>query len=281
MRNIYISDLDGTLLRNDGTISQYSRQKIVELLNNGLDFTVASARSVVAIQSILKGIPIKLPVIEVNGAYISDFKTGKHQVVNSISSDVSLEIYRLASKYNFKPFLSTFNGTEDCLYYQEIQNEGMGWYLKDRTSARDKRLRSTSSLESVLSQDIVCFTIIDKEDKLIEIMTLLKEQIPNEIEMHFMENFYSPGWYWLTINDRKASKDQAIKLLIDGLGLTSNNLIVFGDNSNDEKMFMLASRGVAVENAKDSLKNYAAEIIGSNEEDSVVKYIARDFYSKD
>lgn len=281
MKKIYISDLDGTLLRNNGTISEYSKQKLIELLNNGLDFTVASARSVVAIQSILKDIPLKLPVIEVNGAYISDFKTGRHQVVNSIAPEVVQEIYRLASSYNFKPFLSVFNGSEDCLYYQEIQNEGMDWYFKDRTSVKDRRLRKTFALDSVLSQDIVCFTIIDKEDKLIEIMSLLKEQLSNEIEIHFMENFYSPGWYWLTINDKKASKDQAIKLLIDDLGLSSDNLVVFGDNSNDEKMFKLASKGVAVENAKDSLKSYAAEIIGSNEDDSVVKYIARDFCLKD
>ncbi|MCG8500917.1 MAG: HAD hydrolase family protein [Firmicutes bacterium] len=39
------------------------------------------------------------------------------------------------------------------------------------------------------------------------------------------------------------------------------------------KMFRLAQHKVAVDNAKPVLKEYATEIIGTNEEDSVVKYI--------
>ena len=69
---IYISDLDGTLLRNDATLSDYSKTKIQQLVRNGVHFSVASARSVVAIQKIFDGVKFHLPVIEFNGAFISD-----------------------------------------------------------------------------------------------------------------------------------------------------------------------------------------------------------------
>jgi hydroxymethylpyrimidine pyrophosphatase-like HAD family hydrolase len=59
MSKIYVSDLDGTLLRNDGTISNFSKENLTRLLNDGMYFTAASARSVVAMQKILKGIPFQ------------------------------------------------------------------------------------------------------------------------------------------------------------------------------------------------------------------------------
>ena len=62
--SLYISDLDGTLLRNDATLSTYSQKVLTQLLQEGLAFTVASARSIVAIQSLLQGITLSLPVIE-------------------------------------------------------------------------------------------------------------------------------------------------------------------------------------------------------------------------
>ena len=41
-------------------------------------------------------------------------------------------------------------------------------------------------------------------------------------------------------------------------------------------MLTSAARGIAVDNACDELKEVADEIIGSNDEDSVIRYIARE-----
>jgi hydroxymethylpyrimidine pyrophosphatase-like HAD family hydrolase len=95
----------------------------------------------------------------------------------------------------------------------------------------------------------------------------------NQVEVHLSENQYSPGWYWLTVHDYKATKDQAIKTLIREYGYDPNQLTVFGDNVNDIKMFKAAAEAVAVKNATEELKRYATRIIGTNEEDSVVKFI--------
>ena len=92
MSQIYISDLDGTLLQNDGTISKYTREKLKILIKNDVKFTVASARSVISIQKILVDIPIKLPIIEFNGAFISNLKTGDHLIINEINKECHLNI---------------------------------------------------------------------------------------------------------------------------------------------------------------------------------------------
>jgi hydroxymethylpyrimidine pyrophosphatase-like HAD family hydrolase len=55
---LYVSDLDGTLLQSDASLSSVSENALREMLADGLLFTVASARSVVAIQQMLRGLPL-------------------------------------------------------------------------------------------------------------------------------------------------------------------------------------------------------------------------------
>src|SRR5690554_6856541 len=81
---LYISDLDGTLLNGQAELSPVSRNLLKEMIADGLCFTVASARSVYSISQMLKGLSLNLPVIEFNGAFISDLETGRHDIVNAI-----------------------------------------------------------------------------------------------------------------------------------------------------------------------------------------------------
>jgi Cof subfamily protein (haloacid dehalogenase superfamily) len=272
---IYISDLDGTLLQNNGTLSDFSKRELTHLLNNDLCFTVASARSVVAMRKILADVPIQLPVIEFNGAFISDLATGRHEIINQLDQELVPEILHLVNQHDCIPFISSYNGKEDCLYYERVTNDGMQWYFEDRTHHKDKRLRHTAKHSNNFNDQVVCFTIINQKENLIELAAAIKEHCNEKVEIHLFENQYSLGWYWLTVHDKRASKDQAIQILLERIGISKNELTVFGDNSNDIKMFKLAGQSVAVSNATEELKQYATLVVGTNEEDSVVKYILK------
>ncbi len=63
MKKIYVSDLDGTFLRDDAVLSPFSRRTLSEMLNAHLLFTVASARSASSIRRVLAGLELNLPVI--------------------------------------------------------------------------------------------------------------------------------------------------------------------------------------------------------------------------
>jgi hydroxymethylpyrimidine pyrophosphatase-like HAD family hydrolase len=52
---------------------------------------------------------------------------------------------------------------------------------------------------------------------------------------------------------------------------------VFGDNINDLKMFQFADRAIAVGNAQPEAIRHADQVIGSNAEDAVVRYIQADW----
>lgn len=273
MSTLYVSDLDGTLLTNEATLSPFSRNTLCQLLKEGMLFTVASARSVVSMAMMLEGVKLPLPVVEFNGAFLSDLETGRHEVINSLDPAVVEDIYCLLPEFGCIPFVSTFNGTEDCVYYNDIINEGMRWYLDDRLAKQDKRWRHTDNLRHSFGDQVVCLIIIGAADVLLELEAAVQERHGSLVEMHYYENQYSPGWYWLTIHDRRASKDQAIRVLQETYGLRDHRLVVLGDHNNDIKMFRIADCAVAVANATAELKQYATQIIGSNQEDSVVKYL--------
>ena len=277
MTTLYVSDLDGTLLRNDATLSQYSLTKLQQLIMDGLHFSVARARSVVSMQTILAGLDLRLPIIEFNGAFISDLHSGRHHIVNAIQSDIAESIFGDIEQKCQTPFISTFDGVEDHLYYSESSNAGEHWYVKNRIEHGDSRLCLTNNLINSFKEQIVCLTVIGGNEALSELELELRESYGIFVEIHHFENAYSPGWHWLTIHDKRATKDQAIRTMMDAYNLIDHELIVFGDQANDIKMFQDASHAIAVSNADDEVKSHATRVIGSNEEDSVVKFIENHF----
>jgi HAD superfamily hydrolase (TIGR01484 family) len=249
------------------------------LLDDRISFTVASARSVVSMRPMLKGLKLHLPVIEFNGSFISDLESGHHYVINDIDVYVADDVYQLITKSGCVPFISTFDGTEDCLYYDAIINEGMQWYLDDRTFNHDRRLRSTTDLGDSLRDKVVCLTVIDRPERTKEVQAAVEATYSKSIRTQQFESIYSPGWSWLTFHDSRATKAQAIRTVLADYGLSEAELVVFGDGSNDVDMFLTADRAIAVANATEELKSCATQTIGVNSEDSVAKFIRDDWHN--
>jgi len=280
MRSLFVSDLDGTLLTNAGTLSEFTRRTLEELIDEGMLFTVASARHVISIRNVFRGLKLPLPVVDVNGSFLSDLETGRHEFVHSIERGLAEAIYRLLPGFGCVPFVATFNGHEDRVYYSRIINGGMAWFLEDRRAARDERLRYTDDLARSLDEEVICLTIIGERDRMAEVERAIRDTAGGEVVTHYFENAYSPGWYWVTVHDRRATKDQAIKALMERYGLAGAELVVFGDQENDVGMFEVADRAIAVANAAEEIKMRATAVIGSNEEDSVAGYLLAQWRSR-
>ena len=280
MKTLFVSDLDGTLLRNDATISEYSKNKLNEFISSGVLFTVATARSVASITKMLEGVDIELPVIEFNGGFISDLKTGEHLLVNEVNTEITKGLLMKIYKSKHIPFISCYDGVKDNLYYNELINEGMSWYYEDRIKNNDRRLNKTNNFMEVLNEKVICFTIIGKKESLMLLYEIVNKDHGEFIETHLIENQYSKKWFWLTIHSKKASKDYAILKLKEMINEDIEKLVVFGDNLNDVKMFNIADESIAVMNGIEELKKIATKVIKSNEDDGVVKYIDQQLMEK-
>jgi Cof subfamily protein (haloacid dehalogenase superfamily) len=272
-QKLFVSDLDGTLLQGDGTLSTYSRKALTKLLEAGVHFTVASARAWGEIVPVLGDLPLSLPVIAINGAYLTDYATGNHLAINHIENDFAAAIYQHILEGQLQPFIVTHNGTEDCLYWQDLKNEQMQWYHDILHVHKDKRIRQIEDLKHALAEKVIAFAVMGPPEHVKALSEMLADEYPGLLENFLFENPYSPGHWWLTIHDERACKSKAIRTLAEMTGHDLNNLTVFGDHINDIKMLQLAGKGVTVANAEPEVKAIADEIIGSNDDDAVVRYM--------
>ena len=275
---LYVSDLDGTLLRNDATLSDYSRDGLNAMIDSGLLFTVASACGVVSMRQLLAGLRLRLPVIEMNGALISHLDSGEHLTCNDIDWHLADRILELSRCIDRSPFYFTLHNGTDHVYPTQDHNEGIDWYLSDRARNCDPRMKHRAlGIADRGQHQLAALTYIDREPLLRGLRDRVEAELGDALCLHLMENDYIRGWFWLTIQDRRARKHLAVKQLMSDHVGTAAELVAFGDNHNDLEMLQMADRGFAVANAVEPVRLSAVAVIDSNEEDAVVRQIEKEF----
>ncbi len=275
-RTLYVSDLDGTLLDDRAYLTNESIFQLQELINAGMQFTVASARSVISIQEKLEGLKLHLPVIEINGGFISNLDTGEHLVINELDTITTESIFKLCDKFDAQPVMSTFNGESDKLHFESYSNEGIELYVESRKQQGDPRLNQTDDLLNQLDEHVACLNVINRENKLRALYEALSEAFCNQIVMTLFENRYTPGWFWLTICDAKATKAEGVKTIQQNFAKETEEIVVFGDEANDIPLFEAAHRSYATANAIPALKDMATKVLGSNNENTVVDFLTQE-----
>ena len=263
-RILYITDLDGTLLKNDVTVSGFSVDSINSLVEKGMIFSYATARSRYTSSKLTKDICLNVPVVIYNGTFLYDTKTEKRVVSNDFAKDYAEKILDRLLKNGIYPMVHAFLG-EDEKYIFDEKNMSRG--MADFQSKRELDERRTPvDVYDLDPYQVFYFTCIDEEEKLLP----LYEELRNEYQCIYNKDMYS-GDYWLEILPNKATKASAIRELKELLNC--DKVVCFGDGVNDIPMFKDADQSYAVSNAVSELKEYATGIIDSNENDGVAKWL--------
>lgn len=280
-QTLYVSDLDGTLLRSDGTLSPYSVRTLNRLIGEGLRFTVASARGCGPIRSALHGLRLSLPVINQNGAFVSDLASGRHLATRALPPAIARDLWSLLDDAGCRPFLMTFDGAFDRLYYDDavLCNDGMRRFLHDRQRVADPRLASIDHLARGLEDEVVCLTTIDTLPRVRHVEREMRRRHGGSIDIHCHKEF-DPHWYVLAVHDARATKDRGIVGVKHLRNLGDCRLVVFGDQVNDIGMFRMADEACAVAGAAPELVGHATAIIGSNDDDAVARWLETQWRSK-
>ena len=259
--NIYISDLDGTLLNNNGALSEYTISVLNKLNDNNINFSIATARTPATVVPILSEVNINLPIIVMNGAAIYDLKSNKYITYNSIPKTTTSKILDILKDNNISGFCYTIDNNHIFAYYDKISNICQASFLNSRLGSP---LKTFVNGPIPKDSDIIHFLLMDNN---------VHEKIKDIDGLYFVayEDIYNKEVYTLEIYSEKSSKANAIKYLMDEFKF--NKLISFGDNLNDIPMFELSDECFAVSNATDALKNISTSIIESNMNNGVAKYL--------
>ena len=267
---LYISDLDGTLLNSDQVISKNSIKIINKLIDSGLKFTIATARSYEACKGILEPLNLRIPVILNNGAFIYDTILGKNIVENYLDEST---VYFILKYYELMKISSIVSAVDSSgnkkIFYTGIFNHGQDVYINSRIQRGDIRFTKVNDFSKLNNYNIINIFAIEAKGVLDDTYKLFTKIIKGSF--HYTEEIYAKGFFWLESMNCNANKMSAAKYLKESL--KADKLICFGDNLNDVPLFKFADEKYAVENAYDELKKLATGIIGSNNEDGVAKFL--------
>ena len=270
MKTLFITDLDGTLLRNDKTISAETCEILNRLILEGVAFSYATARSVYSASVLTRGINLCAPVITKNGTVIVNPADKSILHENAFTEQEAKEIYQIIRKYNLDPIVASYqNGEEKFSYDCTNISAGTQSFLDDHPG--DKREHPVEGEEHVLDGSVHYFTCIGTAAEMEGAYADLKKKYRS---LCAKDNYIDD--VWLEVMPRFATKADAIKQMQSLFGF--EKVVVFGDGINDVSMFEIADECYAMENAVPELKTIATGIIGSNEEDGVARWLEENFH---
>lgn len=264
MRTLYVSDLDGTLLQSSARTSQYTNKTVNALIEKGMLFSYATARSYLTACKVTAGLRTDIPLVVYNGAALVDGRDGTPMLKNFFGPEIGEVLEDLFVSHIYPIVYAYLEGREVFSYIPARCTPGMETFLAGRKG--DPRTHPVGDAAGLCEGEIFYLTCIDKQEKL----EPLYEKYRDSYHCVLQTELYT-GEPWLEIMPLAASKSHAIEQLKKRL--ECERLVVFGDGRNDMDMFQVADECYAVENAVPELKAMATAVIGGNDSDGVARWL--------
>lgn len=262
-------DMDDTLLRSDGTLSDKNRSALICALEAGIQVVPASGRSLCAMPDEVLSIPGMEYAVTSNGARVVDLETGKTLYQNGLSPKVIEAMFPL------------FDCGERII---EVFSEGQVYapsnYVQDPaafgvTDNRQSYIRETR----IPVEDIFSFLRLSI-GKVESINSIYKSDQQKEADRQIFSSYSgmavtSSMVYNLEIIGETTSKADGLAHLCALLDISPKQVIVCGDSGNDTEMFAFAGISVAMKNAAEEIRKAAGFTTLSNDEDGVAAALKR------
>ncbi len=256
---LFATDLDGTLLRKDKTISEENLRAIEYFKAQGGIFTFITGRIPAGAKEILKMVTPNAPFGCINGGGIFDHIKGELLWAAELSKDV-LEMVEYIDKN--LPEIGIEVNTHKNVYFCKKSEA-------TEIHRRDEKFPDLVSHYRDVKEPIAKILFADtKDENILKLAKMLAEH-PKAKEFDFIR---SDALYY-EILPKGINKGTVVKRLADMLSINEENIITAGDNDNDIAMLSGIKLSFAVANASESAKKAANFITVSNEEDAVAKII--------
>lgn len=270
---LIVLDLDGTLLRSDKTISDFTKQAICKAKDCGYTIVIATGRHPKSALRYLEDLDClneKSCAICFNGAaqllmqdYIKATDEINFPVLNACyaSGEEAIEIAKFAHKYA-------------CKVHAYSRDRGL--LIED---LNPHTLREIN--HGQVGYTAVDFEKLDKNERFFKILIVgessdlnkLRDYVPEEFKQHF-EVMRSDANF-LEFIPGPSTKGTALKALCESINLPLVQAVAFGDAENDLDMLKTAGLGIAMENADEYVKSQYHIFTASNDEDGVGKAILK------
>ena len=245
---LVLADLDGTLFRNDKTISAYSKKIIKQIQEKGILFGISTSRALVNAVKFLDG--ISPDVFITNGGGLVTYQEKKIYDCKFSSEEIQKLIQSCFSVCGRDAVISVDN--EQGLYSNSKEELGdKFWTYTDFSNFNQPCMK-------------LCIKTLDKEKI---------HKIASSVGIDTVDFLHFSDIPWYKLSKKNATKEKAIEALCTYLKIPVSQVVAFGDDFNDIGMLTLCGTGVAMGNAIEEVKQIANEICSANEEDGLAHWL--------
>ncbi len=257
---LVLSDMDGTLLRPDHSLSPRVIKAVAQLREAGILFSLASSRPPRAMRAQVKALNVDLPTAGFNGGTLvkPDGSYWRTHPIDRKAVDTCLQAFAQEpvavwvfadDQWLLRDTQGDYVGVEQhALGYEPVQVDSFEPYL-DRV---DKIVASSADF-----------------DLLVRLEARLQPLIEGQALAARSQKYY------LDVTALAANKGSALISLAEAYDVPLAQTAVLGDGSNDVAMFKQAGLAIAMGQGEDSVKQQAHQVTGSNSEDGVATAIER------
>ena len=263
------SDLDGTLLNNNGELSDYTKKIIGEC---NIPLTLVSARSPQKMQSILNDLGVGGIHIAFNGAMVFKKENTKFTILNK-----EILNRELARKLVLD-IRSKFPKVGISLYDDDNWNVDVINKVIEREKKVVKVNYNLVNFNQYFNENLKEVYKVSFIEEDIEVF----KKLVNYVEVNYSDEkitIQKSLSGYLEITHVNAKKSLGIEYVMKLKNIDRDSTVAFGDGENDISMLQSAGYSIVMGNASDKVKEHADFITKSNIEDGVA-YVVEDIIAK-
>lgn len=268
MKTLYVADLDGTLFSDGAVLTSKTLEILNMLIDKGMLFSIATARSVATVGNLLKDLKLNLPVSLMNGVFCTDIYTRKVLKYNPIDKNAFNEALEIFDSKQLYPFLYLFKDGELEVQYSKLHNIASTEFFEARSTLYYKKFEQVERLHIPESSEPVYFNTLADQNVLCPLYDVF--QGIDSLSSTIYSDSYS-DYCFFEVFSKDAGKGSGALHLKSIAG--ADRLVVFGDNNNDLSMFKVADESYAMGNGVDNVKKAATAVIGRNTEDGIANFL--------
>jgi Cof subfamily protein (haloacid dehalogenase superfamily) len=248
-------DLDGTLLTSAGTLPVEGTALLTQAAANGVHVILATTRIYDSTLKFYRAMGLKSPLICGNGAQVWAAAEGPLWAEYTINEECARIIARFADEHDWELGITV----SQMHYWRQRPNQPLGLHAPNITVVATNCDAITGSPQRILVWDVQAIEAISALCR-----SELAEQCGVEPYVNADGTYHSLG-----IFAPMANKGAALKLVMQRLGITREQVVTIGDNFNDLPMFACGDISVAMRNAPDAVKQQASVVAPSNDEEGI------------
>ena len=268
-RTLYVTDLDGTLLGPDGSLSDISAKLLAVAIARGVLVTCATARSWTTTQRVLGDFRFALPVVLYNGTFTYDAAADITIERNEIPAATTRVILNLFAEFGMPPLVYWLGGSSERVsWVAGVENEGIRHFWADRPS--DPRNSPRSGWDALPIRGVFNIAAIGSAAEIDPLAVALRTVVGDAVELHVQPDTYHPQDMWMDIAPSGGTKGTAVLALAARLG--ADRIVAFGDNFNDLPMFAVADESYAMAHADQRVQDAATATL-DDAPDAVARWL--------